>query len=460
MANTILSSGVRNNLLTLQQTTADQGVIQNRLATGRKVNSAIDNPVNFFTSLGLNDRAGQLSGLLDGISNGIQTIQAASKGIDSIVKMVQSLQSTVKQAQNDAVSNRPKISAAPLGNSTEAAARNSSIREVALNKVVVGTAAPAAADDPLTTGVNEATPGNVGVTAAATGSSRAIQITAGATTYTVKMASGSTVRDLVNAINGSGIASASVGDDGRLIVNGAGSDPLSLAFGSTDNTSGAFTATAAATPGTGNNDADALFGAGAGTTVAAADILNVSASGNSTVRTNLIKQFNDLRDQIDGLAKDAGFNGINLLGGDLLSITFNEKTGTNKNKLDIQGSTITAANLGIGKFVDASAGQTNGDFAVQNDTDLGKAADALTNVLSSLRSLSSTLGSNLSVVQTRQDFTKNMINTLTTGADNLVLADSNEEGAKLLALNTRQQLSQTALSLANQADQGVLRLFG
>ena len=74
-------------------------------------------------------------------------------------------------------------------------------------------------------------------------------------------------------------------------------------------------------------------------------------------------------------------------------------------------------------------------------------------------SLASTFGSNLSVAQTRQDFTKEMVNTLTTGADNLVLADSNEEGAKLLALNTRQQLSQTALSLASQADQSVLRLF-
>ena len=78
----------------------------------------------------------------------------------------------------------------------------------------------------------------------------------------------------------------------------------------------------------------------------------------------------------------------------------------------------------------------------------------------SLRSLASTFGSNLSVAQTRQDFTKEMVNVLKTGADNLVLADPNEEGASLLALNTRQQLSQTALSLANQPDQGVLRLFG
>lgn len=94
-------------------------------------------------------------------------------------------------------------------------------------------------------------------------------------------------------------------------------------------------------------------------------------------------------------------------------------------------------------------------YNIQNDTDLGKASDALNQVLGRTCACS-TLGSQLSVVQTRQDFTKNLVNTLTVGADNLVLAE-NEEGAKLLALNTRQQLSQTALSLASQADQGVLR---
>ena len=73
---------------------------------------------------------------------------------------------------------------------------------------------------------------------------------------------------------------------------------------------------------------------------------------------------------------------------------------------------------------------------------------------------SKAFGSSLSTVQARQDFTKSMINTLTTGADNLTLADSNEEGANLLALQTRQQLSTTALSLAVQSDRNVLRLFG
>jgi flagellin-like hook-associated protein FlgL len=80
--------------------------------------------------------------------------------------------------------------------------------------------------------------------------------------------------------------------------------------------------------------------------------------------------------------------------------------------------------------------------------------------LTSLRTQASAFGSTLSTVQTRNDFTKNLINVLQTGSDNLVLADTNEEGANLLALQTRQSLSTTALSLANQSNQAVLRLLG
>ncbi|MCV9936033.1 flagellin [Boseaceae bacterium BT-24-1] len=435
MATVSLSSGVRSALSSLGSTKTEAQQAQFRLATGKKVNSAVDNPVNFFTASGLNDRAGQLTDLLDGISNGVQTIQAASKGLDSITSLVKSLQSTVKQAQNDAASNRPKVTsnvAGGLATTAEATLRNSSQREAALNKLVI--------DDNGVT-ANTATAGyqgNLGVAAAGAGTN-AVQIQAGNTTYSFSFDGTTTLRDLVNNINSSGIATASVGNDGQLTVTGSGSDALTIEAGTLN--AGVFAAVA--------GDNTALFGT--------ADNTAVVASGNSAVRTTLVKQFNDLRDQIDGLAKDAGFNGINLLSGDKLSITFNEKTGANKNKLDVQGETVTATNLGIGSAVDGTA--TGNDYNIQNDADLAKAADALTNVLTSLRATSSSLGSQLSVVETRQNFTKDMVNTLTAGADNLTLADTNEEGAKLLALQTRQQLSQTALSLSNQADQAVLRLF-
>jgi len=94
-----------------------------------------------------------------------------------------------------------------------------------------------------------------------------------------------------------------------------------------------------------------------------------------------------------------------------------------------------------------------------SDDSLDARLNDLTDALTTLRSQSSAFGSNLSIVQNRQDFTKNMINTLETGAANLTLADTNEEAANLLALQTRQQLSTTALSLSAHADQAVLRLF-
>lgn len=174
-----------------------------------------------------------------------------------------------------------------------------------------------------------------------------------------------------------------------------------------------------------------------------------SISGN-TVRAGLVDQFNELRDQLDKLADDASFNGINLLLGDNLRLTFNE-TGTSTIDIQVEGgNAINSAYLGV-------ATATGADF--DSDATLDEMIADLKNGLDTLRSQASAFGSNLSVVQNREEFTKLMMNTLQTGADNLILADTNEEGANMLALQTRQQLSSVALSLASQADQNVLRLF-
>jgi len=176
--------------------------------------------------------------------------------------------------------------------------------------------------------------------------------------------------------------------------------------------------------------------------------------GGNEVRKNLVKQFNELRDQLDKLADDASFNGINLLRGDKLKLTFNE---TGSSTIDIQAkdadgnpSSVSNTTLGI-----TSALDTDFDSDASLDARLGKLGDAL----GKLRSQASAFGSNLAIVENRNDFTKSMINTLETGAANLTLADTNQEAANLLALQTRQQLSSTALSMASQADQAVLRLF-
>ncbi len=177
---------------------------------------------------------------------------------------------------------------------------------------------------------------------------------------------------------------------------------------------------------------------------------NTATVGGNSVRKNLITQFNDLRNQLDKLADDSSFNGVNLLRGDTLKLVFNEINTSSISIVSQNANGINTSVLGIGT---ASATEFSSNTAL--DTRL----DALSNALTQLRSQASAFGSNLSIVQNRQEFTKSMINTLQTGSDTLVLADGNEEAANLLALQTRQQLSTTALSLASQADQGVLRLF-
>ena len=164
-------------------------------------------------------------------------------------------------------------------------------------------------------------------------------------------------------------------------------------------------------------------------------------------RASLQNDFDNLLTQIDGLAKDASYNGVNLIYGDNLKVVFNEN-GTSL--LTLQGVKFNSAGLGL------SAPPAN---TFQDNASIDTVISGLNNALSTLRAQASKFGSNLTTVQTRQDFTKNLINTLQTGADNLVLADSNEEGANMLALQTRQQLSTTALSLSAQSDQAVLRLF-
>ncbi len=101
-----LSAATRQNLLSLQDTASLLSATQTRLSTGKKVNSALDSPVNFFTAQSLSSRSSDLSGLLDGISNGIQTIQAANQGITNVQKLVDSAKSTAQQAlavQNTAI---------------------------------------------------------------------------------------------------------------------------------------------------------------------------------------------------------------------------------------------------------------------------------------------------------------------------------------------------------------------
>ncbi|MCR6737213.1 MAG: flagellin [Afipia sp.] len=171
-------------------------------------------------------------------------------------------------------------------------------------------------------------------------------------------------------------------------------------------------------------------------------------AASQATRASLVSQYNNVIDQIRTTAQDSSFNGVNLLNGDQLKLVFNE-TGTST--LNITGVLFDPAGLGLGALNKGT------DFIDNSATN--KVLSALNDASSTLRSQASALGSNLSVVQVRQDFSKNLINVLQTGSSNLTLADTNEEAANSQALATRQSIAVSALALANQSQQSVLQLL-
>jgi hypothetical protein len=637
MSDVTLSAAVRNNLLALQNTASMMATAQNQLATGKKVNSALDNPTNFFTASSLDSRANDLTSLLDGVSNGVQTLQAADTGIKGITSLVNQLQATARQALQASASYTTKASITSsaiagisasniIGTTTTTAATNATATATtaitdptaATNAVLTGTSAlgtidlTAAASD-LTFQVNGQTvtlvkgasytaanikdaintqvgttakvnatidgSGNLvltstntagasdsvtvdtfssgdasqlgfaaqaSVTASGSDASGGVDASGGnitfkvnGTTVTLSSTGGTnsdghySAQDVADAINGTaGITVNATATSGKLTLTSTGTagasdavtvdtfssgDATQLGFGGasvsvngTDAvTSGGLTGQTLTVTEPGSSTATTItFGTGAGqvstldalnsvladldlqasitsdnklsiTTSNSAGAENFSTTADSTkfviggtvvsgagaafngvtptdaaltgdgveARNNFVTQYNSLLSQIDSLAQDSSFNGVNLLNGDDLTITMNE---TGSSKLDIQGVSDDSAGLGLSSLA-------NADF--EDSLSINKVLGTLNNAVNTLRSQSSQFGSNLSVVQTRQDFTNSLVNVLQTGSANLTTADTNQVSANLLALQTRQQLSTTALSMASQADQNVLRLF-
>ena len=283
MSQITLTAAMRANLVSLQNTNELMGRTQERLATGLKVNSAVDNPTNFFAARAHNQRADLLNGLKDYISEAIQTVKAADNGVKAITSVIENLRSIVNQARN------------------------------ALNDANSGT-----------------------------------------------------------------------------LLNG------------------------------------------------------------------LRDQYNEAIRQLNNFQQDASYKGVNfLVSGTTLTVNFNENASTS---LVMNGFDATASGLGI------SGGTASGSGTIAT-ADLDTAAElngiesTLNAALATLRTRSSELAANLSVLTYRQTFITDMVNTLKDGATKLTVADTNEEGANMLMLQTRQQLGVTSLSLASQAAQSILRLF-
>lgn len=568
-----LTASMRSNLLSLKNTQKLFDSTQDKLSTGYKVNSAMDNPSSYFTAQSLNARADDLSTLLDSIGQAISTLQTADKGITS-------LQDFVSQAKSIANSARDTANVSAKVTSTVKFDKNA-----LKSQKVVGDAVPnAAANDKMvirygdstkltgTTNVKEDSDlaklgfgdtdntdaGSIVVDGkeykinvnAAENSMETTFTTPGIfevksavndgtnTTYTLVDADGNqyshvVAETAVTALKDTKFAKVT---GGKITVSEDGKTTFSGTVDKDD--TGATAATAKRGVSTINVAKDAtvedfskvvetmigtkvfdvsiedsnlvfktldttsvevkgklaeVFGLDAGQeiTLAADDtaeslrlkinalegiaaefdengkLVVKSAEGDDLVisgalaeklgisgavtngsneRAAYAKQFDSVLKQIDELVQDTSYKGINLLKGDNLTVVFNEsRTST----LELKGVTFDSTGLGF----------TASKNEWISTTDIDESLDQITKATSMLRAQASEFGQNLSTVQIREDFTENMINNLTTGADKLTLADANEEAANLLALQTRQSLATNSLSLASQSAQSVLKLF-
>ncbi len=380
MSDISLTASMRSNLLSLQQTQSLMDVTQERLSTGKKVNSALDNPSSFYTAQSLTNRANDLSSLLDSMGQGVQTIKAADEAITSITALVQQAKAVANQARDISVS--AVESSGTFTNMTIAQGLNFKIEgaaadvRVGIERAEAETITIDALAQKIETELNKAT-------------------------------------DTSGAVIGGFEVRVNADKTGFKIYSGTNKE-VSV---------------------TTNNSDIPFFG------------LTFSGTASGAERAQYQERYNDILTQIDQLSKDAGYKGVNLLGGtdQSLTVVFNEDRSSSITIKGVDGST---AGLGL-------AQATSWGNLASIETSLDEVDAAITK----LRSMSSEFGNNYSVVQTREEFTENLINVLEEGSDKLTLADMNEESANMLALQTRQQLAINSLSLASQAAQSVLKLF-
>ena len=394
-----LSNSMRGALYTLQQNQEAVQQSQLRLATGKRVGSALDNPNSFFRASSLSSRASNLQSLLDDMNQASQVLQTTSKGIDSIKSLIQGAQGLVGKASQAGQNNTLTGTLTTPLKSTD---------------VLQGTAAA----------------GVVGLT-----TGKKITITVGGTaTDVMTIAATDTVQDLIDKIN----------NNTTLNANGNGTQvKAALVGGNLQITSTSGKAVSLST-----DEALAKFQKLIGQkTVEGSTVAIAGTDFVDTTRKSLSTQFDEILKQIDQTIQDASYNGINLLQGGDLKVTFNE-SGTSS--VTVKSVNYTAnGELGI-------ANSTN-SFISNDDVDVASAN--LKRAIDKISSQSAIFSANQTVIQNRTSFTNSMIQTLNSGADALTMADQHEESANLLALNTQQQLAQTALSLASQANAAITRLF-
>lgn len=563
-----LTASMRSNLLSLKNTQKLFDSTQDKLSTGYKVNSAMDNPSSYFTAQSLNARADDLSTLLDSIGQAISTLQTADQGITSLQDFVSQAKSIANSARDtanvsakvtstvkfdkDALKSQKVIGdAVPnaeandkmvirYGDSTKLTgttnvkedtllsgigmneidageasirvdgkeyqivtkdktenkmtyeiAKDSVFEFVSANGTTSYTVKDSAGKQITITGDGSTFTAGEKLTNAAAGTVEvtedgktkmtvtfAEETTGKALTefkeskLTIEVNAGATVKEFAETVEtmiGTKVFDASI-EDSNMVFKTLDTTSLEVtgkiatAFGldagqeitlEADDTAeslrlkiNALEGIAAEFDENGKLVVKSAEGDDLVISGALAEKLGISGAvtNGSNERAAYAKQFDSVLKQIDELVQDTSYKGINLLKGDNLTVVFNEsRTST----LELKGVTFDSTGLGF----------TASKNEWISTTDIDESLDQITKATSMLRAQASEFGQNLSTVQIREDFTENMINNLTTGADKLTLADANEEAANLLALQTRQSLATNSLSLASQSAQSVLKLF-
>lgn len=377
MADISLTASMRSNLLSLQQTQDLMDMTQERLSTGKKVNSAIDNPSSYYTAQSLTNRASDLNALLDSMGQGIQTIQAANEGIEAITDFVQQAKALANTARDNATVKGTTSSGTytAADDTKNITVKIEGVADQDIKVTLKNTDSLEQAATKIATALNDGTDG---------------------------------VKDAEDTVIGGFTATV---ENGQI--------KISNSKGIVANVSGTISG-----------------------------ITFNGEIGNST-RTTSMKQYNEILDQIDQLAKDSGYKGVNLLQGNSLKVVFNEDRSS---YLTINGTFADTSDEGL-KISRAE------DWTNPDNEAIDASISELENAITSLRNMASEFGNNYSIVENRENFTESLINVLEEGSDKLTLADMNEESANMLALQTRQQLAINSLSLASQAAQSVLSLF-
>lgn len=560
----VLSAAIRGSINSLQETSSQIDQTQLRISTGLRVNSALDNPQNFFEARALNQRASTLSTLLDGISRSVSTINAASTGttaITSLLEQAESIANSALEALDDGeieakingtedledipdlvalsgIDNNDKLifsfvdtngsinsgntvtitngtstddlmtaiegivdsdadqvfeaslddagglqirelngnrfeitfeSAGGTADSTLASALGfDSLTLDAVNNGTAVTRTTVSSEPSLTSirlfeengGANgttaQASTALIDLTDSSTGltgdifngeanDELSISVDGGSAITVITDLSTATIQNLVDEINDNASLSTKIqasydSASGELNIRAIDGDVRSIQFEVTEAGAAGGTAVKADLQKLGFGTRILTAADGSGNASSESIELGSAAGTLAELESN----YNTILDQIDSLAEDAIYKGTNLLDGDTLTTFFNENRTSS---LVTTGRTITFAALGLG----------NANFG--RSESVGGILDDLAESKSTVENFTSYLSNDLSVIETREDFTNSLITTLQEGADKLTIADQNEESANLLALQTRQLLGISALALASTVQQSTLRLF-